>query len=81
MDLTYRIERMAEILDRTDITYSYASALLHTLFSEWEVFLEKKGNVLEYVYEALDYRFKELTVDEYIVLRHVAHEVAKERGW
>ena len=90
MNLTLKIENMAETLNRTNIHYPSAPILLHALFNEWERFLEtgeatEEESPLNYIYEELDWLLENdkdaLTVDEYIVLRHVAYEMARERGW
>lgn len=89
MTLTLKIKDTAEKLNRTNINYPHAPILLHALFAEWDGFVligeaEEDESPLDYVYEELDWlygREKVLTMDEYIVLRHVACELAETRGW
>lgn len=90
MNFTLKIRNMAETLNRTNIHYPSAPILLHALFSEWGGFLKtgeatEDESPLNYIYEELDWILKNdkdaLTIDEYIVLRHVACQEAQERGW
>lgn len=86
MDFTLKVENMAKTLSRTNIRYPYVLNLLHILFGEWELFpATKEKSPLDCIYEELDWLLENdknaLTVDEYIVLRHVAWQEAQERGW